>query len=120
MSITHPRSRWLFDQLVNRGARVRARAEGAAEPFAALAAAADTGHGDGAGADRITALGREAKKHVELDRAQAAREAGYEVVTLSLVREMTRRRTKITCSWGARRQTAWLRNLTKRGNRRDE
>ena len=81
MSITHPRSRWLFDQLVNRGSAGsgpggarRSRSPRSPPPLT-------PGHGDGAGADRITALGREAKKHVELDRAQAAREAGYEVVT---------------------------------------
>lgn len=114
VSITHPRSRWLFDQLVtspNPGP-----GGGAAEPFAALAAAADTGHGDGAGADRITALGREAKKHVELDRAQAAREAGYEVVTLSLVRGDDAPPNKNHVLVGAPRgdKAAWLRNLTER------
>ena len=53
---------------------------------AALAVAAGTGHGNGAAADRITDLGRRAKIHVELDRAQGAKEAGYDVVTLSIVR----------------------------------
>ena len=116
VSITHPRSRWLFDQLVNRGGAGSGPGGGAAEPFAALAAAADTGHGDGAGADRITALGREAKKHVELDRAQAAREAGYEVVTLSLVRGDDAPPNKNHVLVGAPRgdKAAWLRNLTKR------
>ena len=115
VSITHPRSRWLFDQLVNRGG-AGSPGGGAAEPFAALAAAADTGHGDGAGADRITALGREAKKHVELDRAQAAREAGYEVVTLSLVRGDDAPPNKNHVLVGAPRgdKAAWLRNLTER------
>ena len=116
VSITHPRSRWLFDQLVNRGGAGSGPGGGAAEPFAALAAAADTGHGDGAGADRITALGREAKKHVELDRAQAAREAGYEVVTLSLVRGDDAPPNKNHVLVGAPRgdKAAWLRNLTER------
>jgi len=111
VSITHPRSRWLFDQLGSTSS-----GGGAAEPFAALAAAADTGHGDGAGADRITALGREAKKHVELDRAQAAREAGYEVVTLSLVRGDDAPPNKNHVLVGAPRgdKAAWLRNLTER------
>lgn len=72
--ITHPRSRWMASQLPD------------ADAFAALAVAADTGHGNGAAADRITDLGRRAKIHVELDRAQGAREAGYDVVTLSIVR----------------------------------
>ena len=72
--ITHPRSRWMASQLPDSG------------DFAALAVAADTGHGNGAAADRITDLGRRAKIHVELDRAQGAREAGYDVVTLSVVR----------------------------------
>ena len=74
--ITHPRSRWLAAQL-----------SGPAD-FAALAAAADTGHaaGDVATAGAVNDLGRRAKIQVELDRAQAAREAGYEVVTLSVVR----------------------------------
>ena len=115
VSITHPRSRWLFDQLVNRGGAGSGPGGGAAEPFAALAAAADTGHGDGAGADRITALGREAKKHVELDRAQAAREAGYEVVTLSLVRGDDAPPNKNHVLVGAPGdKSAWLRNLTER------
>lgn len=116
VSITHPRSRWLFDQLANRGGAGSGPGGGAAEPFAALAAAADTGHGDGAGADRITALGREAKKHVELDRAQAAREAGYEVVTLSLVRGDDAPPNKNHVLVGAPRgdKAAWLRNLTER------
>lgn len=116
VSITHPRSRWLFDQLAIRGGAGSGPGGGAAEPFAALAAAADTGHGDGAGADRITALGREAKKHVELDRAQAAREAGYEVVTLSLVRGDDAPPNKNHVLVGAPRgdKAAWLRNLTER------
>ena len=69
--ITHPRSRWMASQLPD------------ADEFAALAVAADTGHGNGAAADRITDLGRRAKIHVELDRAQGAR-TGYDVVTLSI------------------------------------
>ena len=56
--------------------------------FAALAAAADTGHaaGDEATAGAVFDLGRRAKIHVELDRAEAAREAGYAVATLAVVR----------------------------------
>ena len=121
VSITHPRSRWLFDQLANRADAGSGPGGGAAEPFAALAAAADTGHGDGAGADRITALGREAKKHVELDRAQAAREAGYEVVTLSLVRGDDAPPNKNHVLVGAPRgeRAGWMRNLAP-GKTRDD
>lgn len=74
--ITHPRSRWLASQLTAPG------------DFAALAAAADTGHaaGDAATAGAVNHLGRRAKIQVELDRAQAAREAGYSVATLAVVR----------------------------------
>lgn len=74
--ITHPRSRWLASQLTGPG------------DFAALAAAADTGHaaGDAATAGAVNHLGRRAKAQVELDRAQAAREAGYAVATLAVVR----------------------------------
>jgi predicted RNA methylase len=113
VSITHPRSRWLFDQLSRGGGAGSTEGGGTAEPFAALAAAADTGHGDGAGADRVTALGREAKKHVELDRAQAAREAGYEVVTLSLVRGDDAPPNKNHVLVGAPRgeRAGWMRNL---------
>jgi hypothetical protein len=74
VTITHPRSEWMRVQLSGE------------YDFAVLAAAADTGHaGDGHGAPRIEQLGRDAKVLVELDRAQGAREAGYEVVTVSLV-----------------------------------
>ena len=52
----------------------------------ALAQAADTGHGDGANADAITDLGERAKRNVELDRVEAAREAGYAVESLRLIR----------------------------------
>ena len=121
VSITHPRSRWLFDQLSRGGGAGSTEGGGAAEPFAALAAAADTGHGDGAGADRVTALGREAKKHVELDRAQAAREAGYEVVTLSLVRGDDAPPNKNHVLVGAPRgeRAGWMRNLAP-GKTRDD
>ena len=121
VSITHPRSRWLFDQLSRGGGAGSSSGGGAAEPFAALAAAADTGHGDGAGAGRITALGREAKKHVELDRAQAAREAGYEVVTLSLVRGDDAPPNKNHVLVGAPRgeRAGWMRNLAP-GKTRDD
>ena len=119
--ITHPRSRWLADQLGEGGVPGSSPGAGAAEPFAALAAAADTGHGDGAGADRVTALGREAKNHIELDRAQAAREAGYEVLTLSLVRGDDAPPNKNHLLVGAPRgdRAKWLRNFTP-GNRRGE
>ena len=121
VSVTHPRSRWLFDQLSRGGGAGSSSGGGAAEPFAALAAAADTGHGDGAGADRVTALGREAKKHVELDRAQAAREAGYEVVTLSLVRGDDAPPNKNHVLVGAPRgeRAGWMRNLAP-GKTRDD
>ena len=121
VSITHPRSRWLFDQLSRGGGAGSSSGGGAAEPFAALAAAADTGHGDGAGADRVTALGREAKKHVELDRAQAAREAGYEVVTLSLVRGDDAPPNKNHVLVGAPQgeRAGWMRNLAP-GKTRDD
>jgi hypothetical protein len=72
--ITHPRSNWLSTQLAGPG------------DFAALAQAADTGHGDGANADAITDLGERAKRNVELDRVEAAREAGYAVESLRLIR----------------------------------
>ena len=72
--ITHPRSKWMAEQLAGPG------------DFAALAQAADTGHGDGANADTITDLGARAKMNVELDRAEAAREAGYSVESLKLIR----------------------------------
>ena len=112
--ITHPRSRWLADQLGGGGVTDSSLGGATAEPFAALAAAADTGHGDGAGADRVTALGREAKKHVELDRAQAARETGYEVVTLSLVRGDDAPPNKNHMLAGAPRgdRARWLRSFT--------
>ena len=72
-------------------------------------------------ADRITALGREAKNHIELDRAQAAREAGYEVLTLSLVRGDDAPPNKNHLLVGAPRgdRAKWLRNFTP-GNRRGE
>lgn len=77
--ITHPRSRWMAAVLEGPG------------DFAALAAAADTGHGKAVQGHATTAaavsqLGRRAKVQVELDRAQAAREAGYAVVTLAVIR----------------------------------
>ena len=72
--ITHPRSKWMATQLAGPG------------DFAALAQAADTGHGDGANADAITYLGERAKRNVELDRVEAAREAGYAVESLRLIR----------------------------------
>ena len=70
--VTHPRSRWTASLLSS-----------PEREFAALAAAADTGHGGDFHA-RSGELGRRAKVHVELDRAQWAREAGFEVVTLSV------------------------------------
>ena len=73
-AITHPRSKWMSTQLAGPG------------DFAALAQAADTGHGDGANADAITDLGERAKRNVELDRVEAAREAGYAVESLRLIR----------------------------------
>jgi hypothetical protein len=73
-AITHPRSQWLASQLAGPG------------DFAALAAAADTGHAAGDAAALINHLGRRAKTAVELDRAMGAREAGYEVATLAIIR----------------------------------
>ena len=50
-----------------------------------------------------------------MDRAQAAREAGYEVVTLSLVRGDDAPPNKNHVLVGAPGdKSAWLRNLTKR------
>lgn len=75
-AITHPRSKWMAAQLPGPAA------------FAQLAAAADTGHaaGDAATACAVNHLGRRAKTQVELDRAEAAREAGYAVATLAVIR----------------------------------
>ena len=74
VQITHPRSSWMSKQLPD------------SNDFSLLACAADTGHaGEGDSAERIVQIGRRAKVHVELDRAQAAREQGYEVVAVSII-----------------------------------
>lgn len=95
-AITHPRSRWLSTQLASEN------------EFAALAAAADTGHAAGvpggdAPSDDVLDIGRAAKTQVELDRAEGAREAGYVVRTLAVLNAAEAPPNKSDLIVGARR-----------------
>ncbi len=92
-ALTHPRSRWMADAL--HGAAASAGVGSSEEAFAAIASAADVSHGEAA-ADAAIAAGfdeeghgrvaRVCKLNIEVDRAQGAREAGFAVATLKLLR----------------------------------